>query len=119
MYDTAILIGRFEPVHTGHVALLREALSRAQRAIVVVGSAHQPRSPRNPFTWQEREAMLRGALPGLRVVLVTGYAELHPQKSPNLPRLHKPFQQEQLAAAVAELTEASREPAPELQFVNR
>lgn len=64
MYDTAILIGRFEPVHTGHVALLREALSRAQRAIVVVGSAHQPRSPRNPFTWQEREAMLRGALPG-------------------------------------------------------
>ena len=37
MYDTAILIGRFEPVHTGHVALLREALSRAQRAIVVVG----------------------------------------------------------------------------------
>lgn len=64
MYDTAILIGRFEPVHTGHVALLREALARARRAIVVVGSAHQARSHRNPFTWQEREAMLRGALPG-------------------------------------------------------
>ena len=32
MYDTAILIGRFQPVHAGHVALLREALARAQAA---------------------------------------------------------------------------------------
>lgn len=63
MYDTAILIGRFEPVHTGHVALLREALARAQRAIAIVGSAHQARTPKNPFTWTEREAMLRGSLP--------------------------------------------------------
>lgn len=63
MYDTAILIGRFEPVHSGHVALLREALTRAQRAIVIVGSAHQARTPKNPFTWTEREAMLRGSLP--------------------------------------------------------
>ena len=63
MYDTAILIGRFEPVHAGHVALLREALARAQRAIVIVGSAHQARTPKNPFTWTEREAMLRGSLP--------------------------------------------------------
>lgn len=62
MYDNAILIGRFEPVHTGHVALLQEALVRARRAIVVVGSAFQARTPKNPFTWTEREAMLRGAL---------------------------------------------------------
>ena len=26
MYDTALLIGRFEPVHSGHLALLHEAL---------------------------------------------------------------------------------------------
>lgn len=63
MYDTAILIGRFQPVHSGHLALLREARARARRAIVIVGSAHQARTPKNPFTWQEREAMLRGALP--------------------------------------------------------
>ena len=63
MYDTAILIGRFEPVHSGHLALLREALARARRAIVIVGSAHQARTPKNPFTWQEREAMVRGSLP--------------------------------------------------------
>ena len=59
MHDTALLIGRFEPVHSGHLALLQEALRQAPQVIVVVGSAWQPRSPKNPFTWQEREAMLR------------------------------------------------------------
>lgn len=62
-YDTAILIGRFEPVHHGHMALLRHGLTRAREAIVVLGSAWQARSPKNPFTWQERAEMVRGALP--------------------------------------------------------
>ena len=51
MYDTAILIGRFEPVHTGHLALLQHALGVAKQVIVIVGSAFQARSPKNPFTW--------------------------------------------------------------------
>ena len=63
MHDTTLLIGRFEPVHSGHLALLHEALRQAPQVIVVVGSAWQARSPKNPFTWQEREAMLLGALP--------------------------------------------------------
>ncbi|MCW8164402.1 NUDIX domain-containing protein [Verminephrobacter aporrectodeae subsp. tuberculatae] len=63
MYDTAICIGRFEPVHNGHLALLRRALDSAPQVIVVLGSAWQARSLKNPFTWQEREAMLRAALP--------------------------------------------------------
>lgn len=63
MVDTAIYIGRFEPVHSGHMALLQRALDSAPQAIAVIGSAWQARSPKNPFTWQEREAMLRAALP--------------------------------------------------------
>jgi bifunctional NMN adenylyltransferase/nudix hydrolase len=62
MYDTALYIGRFEPPHAGHMALLQRALDSAQQAIVVMGSAWQVRSPKNPFTWPEREAMLRAAL---------------------------------------------------------
>ncbi len=62
MYDTAILIGRFEPVHTGHLALLNHALQAARRVIVIVGSAFQARSPKNPFTWSERADMLLGSL---------------------------------------------------------
>jgi len=63
MYDTAIVIGRFQPVHHGHLALLHMALARARQVVVILGSAHQARTPKNPFTWSEREAMLRAALP--------------------------------------------------------
>ncbi len=62
MHDLAILIGRFQPVHSGHLALLHHALALARRVVVIAGSAHQARTPRNPFTWQERAAMLQGAL---------------------------------------------------------
>ena len=62
MYDNAILIGRFEPVHTGHLALLNHALKVAEKVIVFIGSAFQARTPKNPFTWQERADMLLGSL---------------------------------------------------------
>lgn len=58
MHDIAVLIGRFEPVHNGHLALLREALTQAHKVIVIVGSAFQARTPKNPFTWQERQRLL-------------------------------------------------------------
>ena len=51
MYDTAILIGRFQPLHNGHLALLRDALCAARQVIVVLGSAGCTFT-RNPFTWQ-------------------------------------------------------------------
>ncbi|HQQ70116.1 MAG TPA: bifunctional nicotinamide-nucleotide adenylyltransferase/Nudix hydroxylase [Alicycliphilus sp.] len=63
MHDAAILIGRFQPLHTGHLTLLREALAQARQVIVVLGSAFQARTPKNPFTWQERAQLLRNALP--------------------------------------------------------
>lgn len=60
---TAVLIGRFQPLHNGHMALLRRALQEAGQVIAVLGSAHQVRSPKNPFTWQERADMIAASLP--------------------------------------------------------
>ncbi len=57
-YSTAVVIGRFQIFHHGHLQLLRQALQQAQQVIVVLGSALQARTPRNPFTWQERGAMI-------------------------------------------------------------
>jgi bifunctional NMN adenylyltransferase/nudix hydrolase len=61
-YDTAVLIGRFQPFHSGHAALLGEALRIGNRVVLVLGSAHSSRTPRNPFTAVEREAMIRASL---------------------------------------------------------
>lgn len=62
-FDAAIFIGRFQPPHSGHLAMLRHALDAAERVVIVLGSAFQSRTPKNPFTWQERQAMLLAALP--------------------------------------------------------
>ena len=60
---TAVLIGRFQPFHNGHLALLQQALQTAQQVVVVLGSAWQARSPKNPFTWQERAELIARSLP--------------------------------------------------------
>ncbi|MEH3085320.1 MAG: NUDIX domain-containing protein [Xylophilus ampelinus] len=54
----AVFIGRFQPFHSGHLGLLRQALAAAPLAVVVLGSAWQARSPKNPFTWEERAEMI-------------------------------------------------------------
>ncbi|HZY20744.1 MAG TPA: bifunctional nicotinamide-nucleotide adenylyltransferase/Nudix hydroxylase [Ramlibacter sp.] len=61
-HDTAVCIGRFQLLHNAQLALIRRALELAPKCVVVIGSAHQARSPKNPFTWQERADMVRLAL---------------------------------------------------------
>jgi bifunctional NMN adenylyltransferase/nudix hydrolase len=62
-FDFLVFIGRFQPFHSGHLTVVQAALEQAGHLIVLCGSSHQPRSTRNPWSWQEREQMLRSALP--------------------------------------------------------
>ncbi len=61
-FDFLVFIGRFQPFHKGHLAVVERGLQQSRQLIVLCGSAHQPRSVRNPWTVAEREAMIRGAL---------------------------------------------------------
>ena len=63
-YDTLVFIGRFQPTHVAHAEIIQRAAANARQLIVIVGSAQQPRTYKNPFTDREREAMLYAA--GLR-----------------------------------------------------
>lgn len=60
-FDCLVFIGRFQPPHLGHLAVIREALRQARQVIVLVGSAWQARSLRNPWRYEERLRMLRSA----------------------------------------------------------
>lgn len=70
-HDVAVLIGRFQPFHFGHLALLQQALDSAKSVVVVLGSANQARTVKNPFTTAEREAMISLALPAEQRARVT------------------------------------------------
>lgn len=58
MYDALVFIGRFQPFHNGHKAVIDAALKQAKEVIVVVGSSFAARNIRNPFTFEERKAMI-------------------------------------------------------------
>jgi bifunctional NMN adenylyltransferase/nudix hydrolase len=60
--DLAVVIGRFQPFHRGHAALLGHALEVAPRVLVVIGSAGAPRLVKNPFTADERIQTIRETL---------------------------------------------------------
>lgn len=61
-FDIAVLIGRFQPFHNAHAALLARTLQSAGQVIVLLGSAHAARNVKNPFTWEERAAMIGSTL---------------------------------------------------------
>ncbi len=62
-FDYAVFIGRFQPFHIGHLFVFREALKSANHLIVLIGSANEARSLRNPFTFSERKSMIEDSLP--------------------------------------------------------
>jgi len=57
-FHYGVFIGRFQPLHLGHQHVIDEALKRVETLIVVVGSAHQARTPVNPLTYMERASMI-------------------------------------------------------------
>lgn len=61
-FEYSIFIGRFQPFHLAHYELVKEALAKADTAIVILGSYKKASSPKNPFTGEERETMMRLAL---------------------------------------------------------
>jgi nicotinamide-nucleotide adenylyltransferase len=58
----ALFIGRFQPIHMGHVEAIKHILSENDELIIVVGSAQYSHTFDNPFTAGERIEMVRMAL---------------------------------------------------------
>jgi bifunctional NMN adenylyltransferase/nudix hydrolase len=61
-YKVAVLIGRFEPFHNGHLRNVRQAFSIADHVTILVGSSYQPRTPKNPFIFEERRDMIADSI---------------------------------------------------------
>lgn len=57
----ALFIGRFQPFHLGHLDAFRQILKREKKVIVMIGSAENKRSDKNPFTAGERYQMIEKA----------------------------------------------------------
>jgi len=60
-FDYLVFIGRFQPLHNGHIHVINEALKRTEKLIVLIGSSNIAPSPRNPFTFEQRKVMIEQA----------------------------------------------------------
>lgn len=60
--NQALFVGRFQPFHLGHLSVIKDALKKEERLIIVIGSAEQNHEPDNPFTAGERYQMIEGVL---------------------------------------------------------
>jgi bifunctional NMN adenylyltransferase/nudix hydrolase len=66
-YDTLVLIGRFQPLHSAHLEIIKRATALTDQLVIIAGSAKQPRTYKNPFTFDERARMIKDATRGLNM----------------------------------------------------
>lgn len=57
-HKLAVVIMRAQPFHMGHYHLINEARKIADEVAILLGSAGESRSLKNPFTYEERKSMI-------------------------------------------------------------
>lgn len=77
-YDAIVFIGRFQPLHNAHVEIIRKAAELANKVIIVVGSANQPRTFKNPFSYAEREYLIQDTYEfGTNLIVASNYDTIY------------------------------------------
>lgn len=61
--NLAVFLGRFQPFHIGHYSIVEKILAEHERLILIIGSAEKSGTEENPWTLQEREAIIRASIP--------------------------------------------------------
>ncbi|BEP18058.1 nicotinamide-nucleotide adenylyltransferase [Pyrofollis japonicus] len=57
-----LFVGRFQPPHLGHIEVIKWCFRHVDELVIVIGSAQESHTLKNPFTAGERIEMLRLAL---------------------------------------------------------
>ena len=73
-HKTGLTIMRAQPFHIGHESIIRQMLDQCDVAVVLLGSAQESRTAKNPFTVAERKQMIENVFG--RNVLISGITDL-------------------------------------------
>ena len=61
-HQYGLFLGRMQPIHDGHLTIIKEGLKRCETLIIAIGSAQEERTARNPLTYLERALLIRHVL---------------------------------------------------------
>ncbi|MGL5691937.1 MAG: adenylyltransferase/cytidyltransferase family protein [Bacteroidales bacterium] len=59
---TGFIVGRFQPLHIGHIYMIQNALVCVDKLLIFVGSANEKNTVRNPLAYEVRYDILTRAL---------------------------------------------------------
>ena len=57
-----LILGRFQPLHMGHLSLFEAVIDNQQELLVCLGSSNEERTKRNPYSSSERIQMIKAVL---------------------------------------------------------
>ncbi len=60
--ETALFVGRFQPLHIGHLKAIKWILKKYDNIVIVIGSSQEAKTEKNPFTLDERKKMMKSTL---------------------------------------------------------
>ena len=58
----ALVVGRYQPFHKGHLKVMAEVLDDVEHIIIGIGSAQYAGSAENPFSYEERRSMIERSM---------------------------------------------------------
>lgn len=79
-----LICGRFQPLHHGHISLIKMAMRECDLLTIAVGSAQDTIDERNPFTYALRSRMIRNIF---KEEIISGKIHVVPVKDINNPPL--------------------------------
>lgn len=58
----SVFVGRFQPIHNGHLSTIKQIIDSGEDLIIAIGSAQYSHTPDNPFSGGERIMLIKRAL---------------------------------------------------------
>lgn len=62
-----LFVGRFQPLHVGHVHAIKKAMEKYGDVTIVIGSINK-HDKDNPFVFEERKKMVKAVFPNAKVI---------------------------------------------------
>lgn len=63
MEKFGVFIGRFQPLHKGHISIINQIINRGYIPLIVVGSAQEAGTEKNPYSFATRSIMIHCEFP--------------------------------------------------------
>jgi len=57
-----LILGRFQPLHMGHLSLFEAVIDNNEDLIICIGSSDEKRTQKNPYSSSERTQMIKSVL---------------------------------------------------------